>query len=169
VARGAAPDAAAALAAHPDLARFKSVVLDLAYEEYILREKAGDAPDAGAFADRFPAYRASVRKMLDAHERMTSSPGCSTGGGGLAGGRDKVEGLEVLTELGRGAFGRAYLAFDPTTDRLCVLKLAAGGAAEARVIGRLAHPHVTDVYWARPVGGRTAVCMRSSGSAPWRT
>ena len=46
---GGRPDAAAALRDHPSLARFKSIVVDLAYEEFCLREEAGAAPDHGAF------------------------------------------------------------------------------------------------------------------------
>lgn len=163
---GDEPDAAAALAAHPELAGHRSVVIELAYQEFLLREKAGDVPDPGAFAARFPDFRDSVRNMLDAHRLLAKRPELLDR---VADGWPEVgtwvEGLELAAELGRGAFGRAYLAFDPGTDRFCVLKLAPGGAAEARLIGRLAHPHVTDVYWARSVGGRTAVCMPFLGAA----
>jgi tetratricopeptide (TPR) repeat protein len=158
--RGEPPDAAAALAAHPTLARFKSVVLDLAYEEFLIREQGGERPEVGAFAERFPGHRASVRYMLDAHRLLAEQPELlDPAAAAWPEAGEQVEGLDLLAELGRGAFGRAYLAFDTSTSRLCALKVAAGGAAEAQVIGRLAHPHVTDLYWARPVGGRTAVCM----------
>jgi serine/threonine protein kinase len=158
--RGAPPDAAAALIEHPDLVHHKSVVVELAYEEYLLREEAGSAPDHGAFADRFPAFRGSIRNMLDAHRLLVERPELlDPGAGAWPEVGAKFEGLELLAELGRGTFGRAYLAFDPGTDRLCALKLTTGRSAEARVIGRLAHPHVIDVYWARAIDGRTAVCM----------
>ncbi|HEX4608183.1 MAG TPA: protein kinase, partial [Urbifossiella sp.] len=158
--KGGEADAAAALAAHPELARHKSVVLDLAYEEYLLREKAGGAPDPGAFAGRFPAFRASIRAMLDEHQLLTERPELlDPKAAEWPAVESQFEGLDLLAELGKGAFGRAYLAFDPDTSRLCVLKLATGRSIEAKVIGRLAHPHVTDVYWARAVGPRTAVCM----------
>src|SRR5207237_93847 len=110
--------------------------------------------------------RSSIRDMLDAHRLFVERPD-------LLAPPDEdwpavgtcVEGLDLLAELGRGAFGRAYLAYDPATDRTCALKLAPGGEAEARVIGRLAHPHVTDVYWARRIGARTAVCMPFHGAS----
>ncbi|MDB5313630.1 MAG: pknH 1 [Gemmataceae bacterium] len=158
--RGEHPDAAAALAAHPDLARYKSVVVDLAYEEYLLQEQAGSPPEPGPFADRFPAFRVSVLNTLGAHRRLLEQPELlDPPAGAWPEIGSRVEGIDLVAELGRGAFGRAYLAFDPGTDRLCVLKVAPGAAAEARVIGRLAHPHVTDIYWAKPAGHRTAVCM----------
>src|SRR5262249_52007790 len=56
-ARGSEPDACAALRQHPDLLGDKSLVLDLAYEEYCLRHEAGRPPDPEVFCDRFPAYR----------------------------------------------------------------------------------------------------------------
>jgi tetratricopeptide (TPR) repeat protein len=155
------PDAAAALAEHSDLFGFKSVALDLAYEEYCLKEEVGDAPDAGPFCDRFPStLRASLRKVIDAHRLVADHPEL------LApqpvewpAAGQVLEGLELVGELGRGAFGRAYAAFDPQTGRACVLKLSAGRSAEAQVIGGLRHPNVTEVYWARQLGRLTAVCM----------
>ncbi len=155
------PDAAAALAEHRDLTGFRSVAIDLAYEEYCLREEAGDAPDAGRFCGRFPtALRASLRKVIDAHRLVADHPEL------LApqpvewpAAGETFEGLELVGELGRGTFGRAYAAFDPQTGRPCVLKLSAGRSAEAQVIGGLRHPNVIEVYWARPVGRLTAVCM----------
>lgn len=158
--KGEAPDAAAALADHPSLARNKSVVIDLAYEEYLLREQAGDAPDPGSFADRFPAFRGSIRGAIDAHRLLTEQPELlDPAAGEWPAAGEQFEGLELLAELGRGAFGHVYLAFDPGVNRLVALKLTTGRSAEARVIGQLDHPHVTDVYWARVLGARTAVCM----------
>ncbi|AMV24045.1 Serine/threonine-protein kinase PknH [Gemmata sp. SH-PL17] len=158
--RGESPDAAAALAEHPELTRHKSLVVDLAYEEYLLREKAGAAPEISAFAGQFPVFGGSVRKVLDAHQLLTEHPELlDPAAAAWPEPGTQFEGLELHVELGRGAFGRAYLAFDPGTDRLCVLKLTTGRSAEARVIGRLAHPNVTDIYWTRPVGLRTALCM----------
>lgn len=156
----AAADAAAAVAEHPELARHKSVVVDLAYKEYLLREKAGDAPDPSLFADRFPVFRGSIRSMIGAHRRLVEQPellALPAEDWPAAG--TQFEGLELLSELGGGTFGRAYLAHDPGTGRLCALKLTTGRSAEAQLMGRLAHPHVTEVYWARAVGHRTAVCM----------
>lgn len=163
--RGQSPDAAAALRESPALASCRSVVIDLAYEEFLLRERAGVAPDPAEFARHFPEFQASVQDLLEAHCLLMADPGLlappdeewpEIGG--------TLEGLELRSELGRGTFGRAYLAFDPALDRLRVIKLAGGGAAEAKLIGGLNHPHVIDVLWTRPVGRRTAVCMPFVGA-----
>ncbi|MFO0796963.1 MAG: serine/threonine-protein kinase [Gemmataceae bacterium] len=160
--KGATADAAAALAAHPELGRQPSVVLDLAYEEYLLREKAGAAPPAAAFAARFPGFASAVRSVIAAHHHFLDHPEAAAGGDWPDAGAT-VAGVELVALLGAGGFGRAYLAHDPELDRPCVLKLTAGASAEAKVIARLKHPHVTEVFWARPVDGRTAVCMPLAG------
>jgi serine/threonine protein kinase len=156
---GAAPDAAAAIAANPELAN-RSIIVDLAYEEYLIRDKAGAAPDAVSFARRFDDLQSCVlsmieaHRLLDAHPEWLAPPEADWPAVG-----ETLEGLEVRAELGRGAFGRAYLAFDPVIRRPRVIKLAPGGLAEARVIGAFAHPNIVDVLWTKPVGPRTAVCM----------
>ncbi len=163
---GDTPDAAAAVDAHPELASNRSVVIDLAYEEYLLRECAGVPPDPARFAQAFPDFQASVQDLLEAHcllmaqPELLESPAAEWPAVGSI-----FEGLELRAELGRGAFGRAYLAYDPEIGRLRAIKLAPGGAAEAKLIGRLAHPNVIDVFWMRRVARRTAVCMPFVGSA----
>lgn len=162
---GAAPDARAALAEHPFLLQFKSVVVDLAYEEFCLREDAGAAPDPVSFAGRMPAYRSSVLHVVQAHRLVADHPDLvpAPPADWPAPG-EVVEGLTVRAELGRGAFARAYLAYDPGTDRDCVLKLCSSRGGEGRALGPLSHPHITPVYWARPAGGFSAVCMPLLGA-----
>jgi eukaryotic-like serine/threonine-protein kinase len=157
---GEDPDAVAALAIHDQLATVKSVVIELAYEEYCLREKAGRCPDADQFCAKFPRYRSSLRRVLDVHRLTAEQPQLLTVDPGewpVTG--SHFEGLEITDELGCGAFGRAYLAFEPGTGRDCVLKVSGGRSVEARVIASLKHPHITDVLWARTIGRLTAVCM----------
>ena len=62
--RGAPPDAREALVRRPELRAVKSIVLDLAYDEYCLRCAAGEKPDVEAFCDRFSTFRQSVRKVI---------------------------------------------------------------------------------------------------------
>jgi hypothetical protein len=162
---GEHPDAAAALAAHSEIGPLKSVVIDLAYEEYCLRERVGDLPDANQFCARFPRFRTSIRRVLEAHRLVTDRPDLLTPnpiGWPVVG--ERFEGLALEGELGRGAFGRVFLAFDPETERSCVLKVSSGRSLEARVIASLRHPHVTDIYWARTVGSPPCACPWS-GSA----
>ena len=79
----------------------------------------------------------------------------------------------VLEELGRGAMGKVYAAYDPELDRRLALKLirAPGNDAaatekrrtrllrEARAIARLSHPNVVAVYDVGTVGEEVFVAM----------
>src|SRR5262249_48749578 len=65
--RGETADTAAALEDFPELKSNKSIVLDLAYEEYCLRTESGSPPDPDDFCDRFPSFQASLRRLVDAH------------------------------------------------------------------------------------------------------
>jgi tRNA A-37 threonylcarbamoyl transferase component Bud32/tetratricopeptide (TPR) repeat protein len=65
-----------------------------------------------------------------------------------------VERYQVLSLVGRGAFGAVYAAYDPDLDRRIALKLVRHGRAEdeerflreARAMARLASPHVVAVH-----------------------
>lgn len=167
---GTPADAAAALRDQPEFALHRSVVIDLAYEEYLQRERAGLPPSPAEFAQAFPGFQASVEDLIEAHRALVEQPELlplPEEGWPVAG--EWIDGLLVKRELGRGSFGRAYLAEDSTLGRLRVVKVTAGGAQEARVIGGLNHPNVVDVLWSRPVGGRAAVCLPFVGSATLAT
>jgi serine/threonine protein kinase len=169
--QGAEPNAHAALAQRPELRADKAVVLDLAYEEYCWRCEAGQRPDADEFCDRFPTFRSSVHRLVAAHHWLGENasriaddvrpvrwpePG------------DRLGDLTLLRELGRGAFARVYLAAEESTGgRPVAVKLSAEGAAEARTMGSLAHPHIVPVLSARfeESVGLTAVCMPFLGAA----
>src|SRR6059058_2999390 len=72
---GAPPDTAAALRDHPELLRHRSIVVDLAYEEYCLREEAGRPPEEDEFCDRLPAFRSQVREVIRGHRLLAANAG----------------------------------------------------------------------------------------------
>src|SRR5262249_11565478 len=125
--RGADPDAAAALALRPELWDDKSVVLDLAYEEYCLRADAGTAPDPDSFCARFPPYRSSLHRLLAAHQFLAANsellgpaPAAQWPEPG-----ERWGDFALARELGRGAFARVYLAAEASAgDRPVALKLS---------------------------------------------
>jgi serine/threonine protein kinase/Tfp pilus assembly protein PilF len=167
---GDEPDAVSALARHPELLADQSLVVDLAYEEFCLREEAGEAPDPETFCARFPACRTSLRRTLEVHHGLGENPQAPAkafpAGWPQAG--DKVGEFTLVRELGRGAFARVFLATEATTgDRPVALKLTRGGAAEARTLGRLVHPNVVPIHSAckDPATGLTLVCMPFLGGA----
>jgi tetratricopeptide (TPR) repeat protein len=162
---GAAPDAPGAIREHPALLRHRSLVVDLAYEEYCLREEAGAAPEPEVFCARFAAFRSQIHEVIRGHRLLADHPEllAAPPAWPLPGGR--FEQLLVERELGRGAFARVYLARDPEAgDRPVVLKLSPGPSREARTLGPITHPHVVPVLWARRSGGFDAVCMPFVGA-----
>lgn len=74
--------------------------------------------------------------------------------------------VEVLEELGHGAFGHVYRARDARLDREIALKLfdrtceAEGQlVGEAQRLARIDHPHVVAVHGADTIDGRTGLLM----------
>jgi serine/threonine protein kinase/Tfp pilus assembly protein PilF len=154
------PNTEAALTAYPHLRRWKSIVLDLAFEEYHLRAERGEAVNADDFCRRFPDYQRSLlhrieieqflRHEEDKHAHAWPQPG------------DRFLGYRLLEQLGKGAVGRVYLAQQmEMRDRLVVVKLTPRGHREAQTLALLNHPHIVPIYRydEDPATGLAAICM----------
>ena len=69
-------------------------------------------------------------------------------------------GFRLIGELGRGAFGRVYLARQgDLADRPVALKVSTGCFAESQKLARLQHTHIVPVYSFHRAGPLQAVCM----------
>ncbi len=69
-------------------------------------------------------------------------------------------GFHLVTELGRGAFGRVYLARQgDLAGRLVALKVAAGLRAESNTLAQLQHSNIVPIYSYHSAGPFQAVCM----------
>lgn len=167
---GQRADVVSLLREHPELEQHKSVVLDLAYHEYRQRFENGESLTAEEFSRRFPALQRSlyllieVRQLLDRSVRIDDLDEAVVW-------PDLGEcflGFSLLAELGRGAFGRVFLASEPDLgNRLVALKVALRGNEEAEMLGRLRHPNIMPVHSIREDAdtGLTAVCMPYLGRA----
>jgi serine/threonine protein kinase len=63
-----------------------------------------------------------------------------------AAGSDLLD-FRIVAELGRGAFGRVYLARQTgLADRLVVLKVLPAQGGEAQVLAQLLHPNIVPIY-----------------------
>src|SRR6478736_6138705 len=67
---GAEPDALQVLAEHPELSGSKSLVMDLALEEYSLRRAGGEAIARSEFCERFPEHRRSIARLLEVEDEF---------------------------------------------------------------------------------------------------
>lgn len=164
---GAPPDAAGFLSANPEVRDRKSLAMDLIYEEYCLRNEAGETLVPSTFCRKFPAYRQSLQRLLDVHQFLDTpleeekkwtwpEPG------------DSVLGFKLLHKLGEGAIAKVYLAQQPDLgQRRVVVKIARHGASEAKLLGKLEHPSIVPIHSVHQdaASGLTCICMPFLGTA----
>lgn len=169
IGEGRSLDAQALLSAHPHLKADKSLLLDLAYEEYCQRLEAGQAVDADEFCRRFP-YQSSLRRLLGVHHFLEQNPHllADSKQASWPVPRQEFRGFALVRELGRGSFARVFLATEPALGgRSVAVKVSRLGAAEAQTLGRLDHPNIVPVHSVQqdPGTGFTVICMPYLGSA----
>ena len=161
----------------PELFADSESIRAVAWEEFRLRQAAGEAPTAAEYRDRFgvelsdligPAGSGPLpRTELFAadHHRADTDFRLATPSGMPEPG-DAVSGFVVLSELGRGAFGRVFLARQSDlADRLVALKVSSRLPGEPRTLARLQHANIVPVYSVHRHGPYHVVCMPYHGSA----
>jgi serine/threonine protein kinase len=157
-------DAKGVLAEHPELSQHRSVIIDLAYEEYCQKIDAGEKVSPGEFIDRFPMIQRSLRRLLEVHKFIHSHAPILNGSESVRWPQigETVLGFHIVDELGQGAFSRVFLANEPGLgNRAIVLKICQGGRKEADLLGTLQHPNIVPVHsvQADDETGLTAICM----------
>ncbi|MCS7045515.1 MAG: serine/threonine-protein kinase [Gemmataceae bacterium] len=142
---------------------------DRAYREFVLRRAMGEDLDAEEYCRQAPpGIRSSLERMMEAENLLVEHTHC------LGGTRSTEplegwpevgtcwQGFEVLEELGRGHFGRVYLARELELGRrLVAIKCAQASHGEAATLGRLEHPNVVPIHSIRKLAKPTwsVVCM----------
>src|SRR5688572_3140239 len=108
---GDPPDACAALAEYPQLREHHSLAVDLAYEEFCLREESGEALNQRQFCLKFSQLRYSLARMLNLHRVLKSTSLRLTVNEKVDWPRlgDKWLDWTLVEEIGRGAFSRVFL------------------------------------------------------------
>jgi eukaryotic-like serine/threonine-protein kinase len=164
------PNVAASLASHPELQSFRSVVLDLAYQEYRFRLEAGEDLDADEFSRRFPSLQRSLYMLIEMHSLLEQDPDFRSLQQTLCWPEPGKPFLQfvLLAEIGRGTFGRVFLAREPALgNRRVVVKVAPCGGEEAEILGRLRHPNIVPIYSLQEdeETGLAAFCMPYLGRA----
>ena len=141
--------------------------VDLLIEEYGYLEQRSIAPSAIEFAKRFRNLSTDARnELLEALEIEPNTAGLDSGSAGSdslsTGTSSKSEPeligrYEVIRLLGKGSFGKVFLARDPDLDRSVAIKVPnnhylemGGGAdeflAEAKSVAKLDHSNIVPVY-----------------------
>jgi WD40 repeat protein len=133
----------------PAIADDPELALDLIHNEFLLREAAGEAPEPGEFAGRFPRFAEAIAVQIGFHRALESVAGRARGsrdrrargdrrdrGATPAAGADQpagtdgipdVPGYEVLRELGVGGMAVVYEARQLSLRRRVALKMALPG------------------------------------------
>lgn len=146
------------LAGNPQACADPEVAVRLVYEEYCLRQEAGEEVDPEAILERFPPWRSELAVVLDCHELLRSShdtPVFPTAG-------DQLGEFQLRAELGRGAEGRVFLATQPSlSDRPVVVKLVPCQGNEHLALARLQHTAIVPLYFATDDAQRNlrVLCM----------
>ena len=147
--RGNSPDLTDALTSHPELRRYRSVVLDLAYTEYQVRRQSGESLDAETFSRRFPSLERSLYLLIEVHGLLSQDPEIQNLQESLAWPEvgSRFLQFDLLAEIGRGAFGQVFLAREVALGgRVIVVKVAPCAGGEAEILGKLQHPNIVPVY-----------------------
>lgn len=144
------PDARGAMEQVPGLEAHRSWALELAYEEYCIRQERGEPLNVSQYCRRFPTIHKSLARQLEVHQYVNEHPEVLDRTNRV---RWPEQGdvvcnkFAMVEELGRGALARVYLCRQlGVGDRQVVVKMAGDGAYEADTLGKLKHPHIIPVY-----------------------
>ncbi len=156
---------------------------DVIYGEYLLREQFGERPSVEEYRRRFPAQARLLSRQVELHQALANEdqhddeqdvpatyhsplPGFAGSLPAPAG----IPGYQILDILGRGGMGVVYRARQVNLDRVVALKVLEIKPdsdqdslkriqLEARVMAKLAHPHIVTVYDAGQVGNHFYFAM----------
>lgn len=176
--RGDRKPVEAYLGEFPRLANSPAAIGQIALEEYRVRRRLGEPADASEYARRFGAatdeWPSTARDSsfveeatlppLVAGERSTGvareTIGDTTANAELPAVGERFLEFDLVDELGRGTFGRVYLARQGgLAERLVALKVTRAAGAESQHLARLQHTNIVPIYSVHRAGDWQAVCM----------
>ncbi len=129
-------------------------------------EETADGPDGWAGPGRARDDSATAAVLV---EPSRAGPAAANGLAGAVAQMPKPGemflGFRLIGELGRGAFGRVFLASQgDLADRPVALKVSADKPAESQILAQLQHTNIVPIFSAHRADPYYAVCMPYFGS-----
>jgi eukaryotic-like serine/threonine-protein kinase len=147
------------LAVFPELREDQAALQAIAFEEYRLRRQAGETPAPAEYRHRLGVDTRDWPTDLPLAEVAGVSPN-QEGPAGWPEPGETFLGFRLVRELGRGTFGRVYLARQQgLADRPVALKVGRNLLAETESLAQLQHSNIVPVYSVHRQGALQALCM----------
>lgn len=147
------PDMVVALRQHPLLLRKRSLLLNLAIEEYKARRRASCNLDLEKHCDRFQEFgssiQRSIQRQLEVQRFIDEQPElleelCAPKWPAAG---EEFGRFHVLEELGFGSIAHIYLCLEGDVgNRAVVVKATPFPSFEASILGRLNHRNIIPIY-----------------------
>ncbi len=129
----------------------RTVLLELAYEEYLDQAEAGQPPEVADFCANFPGLEESLANLLDLHHRLKFLDEPSSRSWPVE--LPAIPEFEIVRSVAGGSLSRVFLARDrQAAMRPVVLKLSRLGNEETYVqssLGRLQHRNIAGFLYSR--------------------
>lgn len=144
--RGERPSVADYLHQFSPLRAARDRVVSLVYEEYCLREEAGEQPNPESFCARYDPWKDSLLSQLRYHHVLSQAIGIEPGSRSLPAPGDRFRGFFIQSVLGRGGSATVFFAIEENVGRRPIaLKLSMDRGSEASIHGTLNHDHIVPV------------------------